>query len=358
MPHSGKWTDDLSVRVAPDCTLDELVDYVLASDRDDISRRDVLRTLTIRFGLSYESARLSLDRVHGGRSRAMTSNPVNEPDPIKDPVAYISYHRACGRPAPPTVPRHTEVWENLCTLIRAGDWQQGQDFVCCGPFPESATPAEKEAAQRWCLALSESSDERPATNSDEAALNIICLTELTAAAQPQPATIGNLVRQAGTILSLLGEAYIRDLGEEPYAEDGTNLWFSAIKLSDGAWRLAVLAGNIGDCDNEARAFRICGRITTRLLGHCPERFGPVMVAHADCLKRTGKIEEAVSTCEAVALDFQPIVERWESPLLEENEIVLDVLLQAIDFLRRERGALAGGLEDLRLRCMSLLDRNP
>lgn len=86
-------TDNLTVRLPPDITLDDLVDYVFEYESHDTSRQELLYTLSTYFALSYDDARLVLDRVCGGKVRASSGLTINEPDPTKDPIAYISYHR-------------------------------------------------------------------------------------------------------------------------------------------------------------------------------------------------------------------------------------------------------------------------
>lgn len=80
-------TDDLSVAVARGETLEALVDFILASQKSEQPWPAMRDVLTERFALSYDDARLAVDRVAGGRVRAGTSSPSNEPDPTKDPIA-------------------------------------------------------------------------------------------------------------------------------------------------------------------------------------------------------------------------------------------------------------------------------
>src|SRR6516165_7485219 len=94
----GVWTEDLSMCLARGETVVSLVDYVLESERAGTSWGDRLEVLTHRFALSYDDARLAIDRVSGGRVRA--SDPSNEPDRIKDPIAWVSYRRARCEPLP------------------------------------------------------------------------------------------------------------------------------------------------------------------------------------------------------------------------------------------------------------------
>ncbi len=89
-------TDDLSITIDPEHSLEELVDFILEAQREGGVRKELLQVLTIKFGLPFRDAVLAIDRVNGGRSRALTQRAENEPNAKKDPVAYISYHRANG----------------------------------------------------------------------------------------------------------------------------------------------------------------------------------------------------------------------------------------------------------------------
>lgn len=86
------WTDDLRISIEP-TRLEELVEAILTelpafSDYDDVRRK-----LCARFGLSEDDATLALDRVPGGVVRALSENPENRPNPIKDPLANVAFEK-------------------------------------------------------------------------------------------------------------------------------------------------------------------------------------------------------------------------------------------------------------------------
>jgi len=138
------YTDDLTMCVARGETLASLVDYVLESERTGTAWAERLDVLTERFALSFDDARLAVDRVGGGRVRA--ANPANKPDPAKDPIAWISYRRARGEPV---------------------------SVDATGPSPEQ----EHEAAALWCHAWEGDATMRGTTSVPVA----LRLFELTAA---------------------------------------------------------------------------------------------------------------------------------------------------------------------------------
>ena len=87
------WTDDMRIAIAPGAPSEELVDLVFESLLKFGDATVVCQELRARFGLSEEDARLAIDRVPGGIIRAITGNPENRPDPVKDPLAHIAFER-------------------------------------------------------------------------------------------------------------------------------------------------------------------------------------------------------------------------------------------------------------------------
>ncbi len=82
-------TDDLRITVAPEHTLDELVDVILDHEQQRSRRADPFALLTTSFGLSFDAARLATDRVAAGRVRAATGQASSAPDPSRDPIACV-----------------------------------------------------------------------------------------------------------------------------------------------------------------------------------------------------------------------------------------------------------------------------
>ena len=85
------FTDDMTVTIRPGRSLEELAATVMAWL---LERRDLntcIPALQKDFGLSEEDALLALDRIQGGIVRALTGNPENEPNSVKDPLAWTSF---------------------------------------------------------------------------------------------------------------------------------------------------------------------------------------------------------------------------------------------------------------------------
>ncbi len=92
------WTDDMNIQIAPDRTLDQLVDIVLQAAMRQDDSATTIAALIRDFGLSEEDAALALDRACGGVVRAATGNPQNCPNQQKDPVAWLSFQRCLREP--------------------------------------------------------------------------------------------------------------------------------------------------------------------------------------------------------------------------------------------------------------------
>jgi hypothetical protein len=88
----------MTVRLARGMSPRALVLYLRAAGEEGARRRDVFAVLTERFALPFDDARLAMDRVMGGVARAASGNPANEPDPVKDPLAWMSYRLELGLP--------------------------------------------------------------------------------------------------------------------------------------------------------------------------------------------------------------------------------------------------------------------
>ena len=57
-------------------------------------REGIENALVETIGLSQDDAALAWDRVHGGIVRASTGNEANCPSKDKDPLAWLSFHKA------------------------------------------------------------------------------------------------------------------------------------------------------------------------------------------------------------------------------------------------------------------------
>lgn len=91
------WTDDLSLQLPADRTAEDLVDYIVAAEEQRRQHEMLVAELGVEFGLSDEEAELSVDRVCGGITRALTGNRANCPDRTKDPIAWTSFQRVIAK---------------------------------------------------------------------------------------------------------------------------------------------------------------------------------------------------------------------------------------------------------------------
>jgi len=318
--------DDLSLRVARRETLVSLVDYVLESDRAGRRWPEVRDVLVERFALSYDDARLALDRVAGGRDRARIPSPANEPNRAKDPVAWIAYQRARNRtvevPAPPD-PRHIEQAANA---LIAKAFEAGRMI---------------------------------GTDDVEVALMVARIAAVRAPDAPTEADAKNLLLLAATVLSVAAEALIDKRGPQRCAAEGSQAWVDGIALAAASRQITRQFAARGWRDLELRGLSLCGRVVTGLLGQCRARVGAAMLDQIRAVRAAGNEAEATSMCEAVISDFALVVDMWE-PMTEvpfdEHRIALEHLLAALDELAGMRGALTSSSATLRNRCATLLAR--
>ena len=348
------FTDDLSIKVARDETLDSLVDYLLASEQVGTLWLDRLSVLTERFALSFDDARLAVDRVHGGRARA--GNPANQPDRTKDPIAWIAYRRALGEPVV-RVTSASEAWRELLDDATKGDSSNARNRVDTTSFQAAARTEEKAAAGLWRDAY-DSVGRSQGTREAQTALRLHDLGAATMASSCPAATKARVLLQVATAISTATEADITELGEETCAREGSQTWVDAVRLADASRRVAISFAELGEADLERRAYDLRGRIVTRTLGQCPARVGSAMLDSARCSLRSRDSAGAAAFCEPVIADFKRVVDEWESngaTPYDEHRIALQHLRSAIDLLASVR-VVDAAVATLRRRCEALLAR--
>ncbi len=328
------WTDDLSICVAHDETLDGLVDHVLEAGRRGTPWPDLRRVLTERFALSFEDARLAVDRVQGGRVRRAQGEPTVA-------VAHAS-----------------EAWRELVHEASSGDGSTARALV---EARAAFRAEENQAAESWREAFDGAARSR-APGQVTTALRLFELGAATMASSCDATIKTRILLKVATALSVSAEARIAELADEPCALEGSQAWVDAVGLAEASRRVAVHLGAIGALELERRAFDLRGRIVTRMMGQCPARVGLAMLDSARCALRQGDRAAATGFCTPVIADFERIVEEWEgesSPPFDEHRIAIEHLVAAIDVLvavDARHGAEATHAI-LRHRCVSLLARS-
>jgi hypothetical protein len=354
-----EFTTDLRITVAPEHTLEELVDVILNHEQHGTGRADLFALLTNSFGLSYDDARLAVDRVAAGRVRAATGQASNAPDPSRDPVAALSYRRAMGTPAAPRKPSTSTAWEKLLGVVKTNGPDDALEFARSDEFAAGAQPQEQEAAV-LCLGAVEATplDTQSATSS-AAALRLLELADTMADAPFDRGTLQRVLLQVGRTISELGKARISERGPGGHVWKSTPAWFDAIRLGEAAGELSRLFGRIGDSRSEGIALELRARNVTSLLWHCQHRVGAAMLDHVRYCLRTGQNESAASSCEAIISDFRGLIEECEirnTAPLDEEAIALEQLAEAISIYAELRGSSGGDLLRLRDRSSDLLER--
>lgn len=355
------WTDDLTIRVAPGRTLDELVDFVIAAQGENRPAIEVLEALTRRFGLSFDDARLAVDRVGGGRARA--GNPSNEPDPAKDPIAYLSFRRVRGAAPAPAPARGSEAWQKLLQTLSDAGVAAARVFVMSSGFQHGADLDEAEAATLWREAIDAAADASPrgarGTCSVPVVEGLLALATLTVDSGASEATRANALLQLGVSLRMAVDACVERRGERKCVEAGTEAWFDAIALADAGLELGSSFARIGDSQRELDAQDLRRVVTTRMLGHCCERVGRVILDCARCAVRIGEADYALRLCDDLIANFtELVVEQWEASgeaPFDEHRLALQQLIAVIDVRTAIGGEPDAQGQPLRARCAALLD---
>jgi len=296
------WTDDMTVRLARGTTARALVVFLRAAD-EGTHRRDVLAVLTERFALPFDDARLAMDRVMGGVVRAASGNPANEPDPVKDPLAWMSYRLELGLPV---------------------------DDDALAPSLEERAAAEEflERARRG---------ER--THGTEDVAIALEVARLAVASQDPGRTRFRLLLEAATSLSVAAEACIARLGRRSCAQEGSQEWVDGVALAAAARQVTAEFAAQPDPQFEERGLGLVGRIVTRLLGQCHAFVGRAMIESARCIQRNGDPDRAASHVEAVLADFEILLDQFEVDApFDEYVIALEYLLDAVELITEVRGS--------------------
>lgn len=317
------WTDDLRVCVARGETLAGLVDYVL--DSDGVAWEERLGVLTTRFALSFDDARLAIDRVDGGRVRA--ANPANEPDRGKDPIAWIAYRRLRGEAVPAEVSAPTA--------------EEEREAIACWQGALDATGATRGTASVWV------------------ALRQVALAAHTMVEESDHGRRRRVLVQTATAVSTAGERCIDGLGDDRCAAEGTRAWADGMQLGLAARQLATWFAALAEPELEHRALHVQGRIVTRMLGQCHAHVGRVMLERADWMLGAGDEAGAADSCRAVVGDFAALVDEWEADdeaPFDEHRQALGHLHAALEVLAALRHPAADPA--LQARCAAQLARPP
>jgi hypothetical protein len=311
----------MTVRVGRGTSASALVLYLRAAGEEGARRRDVLAVLTERFALPFDDARLAMDRVMGGVARAASGNPANEPDPVKDPLAWMSYRLELGLPV---------------------------DDDALGPSLEERASAEGllERARRG----------EPTHGTEDVAVALE-VARLAVASQEPGRTRFNLLLEAATSLSVATEACIVRLGQRPCAPAGSQEWVDGVALAAAARQVTAKFAAQPDPELEERGLGLVGRIVTRLLGQCHAFVGRAMIESARCIQRNGDPDRAATHVEAVLADFKVLLDRFEVDApFDEHVIALEHLLAAVELIIEVRGS-STELDALRNRTKQVLGRS-
>jgi len=311
----------MTVRLARGTSALALISYLRAADQEGARRRDVLTVLTERFALPFDDARLAMDRVQGGVVRAASGNPANEPDPVKDPLAWVSYRLQLGLPV--------------------------EDDARGLSLEERASAA----------ALLERARRGEPTQGTEDVAVALEVTRLAVASQEPSRTRFFLLLEAATSISIAAEACIARLGRQPCAPEGSQEWVDGVVLAEAARQVTAEFAAQPDPQLEERGLALVGRIVTGLLGQCHAFVGRAMIESARCIQRNGDPDRASTHVEAVLADFTVLLDQFENDApFDEYVIALEYLLAAVELIIEVRGSFTE-LDTLRNQTKQVLSRS-
>jgi hypothetical protein len=93
------WNTEMAIRLSPDRTEDEVVDFVLLRGGSGVFGEDLLIELQNEFQITSKDAALARDRTYGGVECASAGNPAHRPERSLDPFGWISFGRALDDPS-------------------------------------------------------------------------------------------------------------------------------------------------------------------------------------------------------------------------------------------------------------------
>ncbi len=147
---------------------------------------------------------------------------------------------------------------------------------------------------------------------------------------------------AQTMLRLVSRGIDYVINKEDNPEKKvSNKWFEGVSLREDAEDLAEYFNRKGQAEDELDALRLKAKITTSIMGHYAHLVGPDMIAVAQKLEQTEKVEEALQFYKVIQLDFVKLVEQIEmglqkgEPSLDLEDIpVVESLIYALEGLER------------------------
>ena len=208
------WTDDVRIRVRPGRSVDELVDRILDASDSVRATPAFLAAVAGEFALSFEQARLALDRVQGGRVRA-AGDGARRPDDDKDPVAASAWRRVTG--ARPATRNHDgSRWPALTEALAADSIADLRARLTSPAFAAAASADDRRAATVWTDAVATGA--APAEPIDAAAIERLVALAVATVELPDGLGVRDGVLRLTAALTAHAGADARERrGDEPIA---------------------------------------------------------------------------------------------------------------------------------------------
>lgn len=318
--------EDLRIFVGLDESIASLVAWLTTSLAAAEPWPRVRETLTRRFALSFDDARVCVDRLQGGVERANTENHGNQPDPARDPVAWHAYQLARGETfAAPT--RGSAAWHTLLARIER-DLPGALEEARAPAFADAASVDERRAAAVWCGALAGEPTERLALGSMPT-WRLLGLLDATLTSTPLPS-----LQQRGDLAVALAQALSAEADEltDGAVGPGTDAWASAASLHEVARRLEDVFDELDAAALARQATYLRGQLAFRVLRSCPVRNIDALLATARRDAAAGEPAAALRIARHLIDHVRPVLDDAEDhagPIDDEPRLMLTALRDAL-----------------------------
>ena len=295
-------SDDLRIYVGLDESTASLVGWMTTALAEGQAWPAVRGVLTRRFALSFEDARVGVDRLQAGVVRARDEAPGNEPDATLDPVAWHAYQLARGQAAD-APGRGSAAWLQLCSDV-ASDLPAA---IAASVAPADLADDERAAVAVWRAAIT-GQPVAPSVLGPPATWRLMNLVDATMTATPEPP-----IEQRGDVAvaaALALAAQVEALLAEPAAPRSPG-WAIAASMHELAHRLEDVFDQLEAPTLARQAAYLRAQIAFRLLRTCPVRRVFALLA---CARRDHAADELAAAAK-VAGELVGHV----APLLDEVE---------------------------------------
>lgn len=326
-------SDDLRIYVGLDENDASLVGWMTTALAEGQAWPAVRGVLTRRFALSFEDARVCVDRLQAGVVQARSDAADAAPDPARDPVAWHSYQLAHGQ-AGDAPARGSAGWRALCEVVP-------RELLAAPALGADASADEHAAEAAWRAGLTGAAPGRAALG-PLATWRLMQLLDATMAATPAPP-----LQQRGDLavtVAMALAAQVEALLAAPPAP-GTPAWSVAASMHELAHRLEEVFDQLEAAALAREAAYLRGQIAVRLLRSCPVRRAFAMLACARRDQAAGELAAAADLARDLVGHVAPLLDQVEATpadeLLDDEPRLLLIALRGALELQAALGDATG-----------------